>query len=91
MDISELRCYDEFTGKIRISPAHRANHKCSRCKLPMSGPSDESPEANVNIDVAAHLCAASPGGPRYLATMTSKETFKHYERDMAVSESRRPH
>lgn len=64
---------DEFTGKIRISLAHRANHKCSLCKLPTSGPSDESPEASVNIGVAAHICAASPGGPRYLATMTSKE------------------
>ena len=37
------------------------------------GPSDESSEAVASIGVAAHISAASPGGRRYLDSMSSVE------------------
>lgn len=37
------------------------------------GPSDESPTSITNIGEAAHICAASPGGRRYIEAMTPAE------------------
>jgi len=34
------------------------------------GPSDEGPDRHASVGVAAHICAASPGGKRYDASMT---------------------
>lgn len=64
---------DDFNIKTKNALALRANHRCSfrGCGHPTSGPSDESTSATVNIGVAAHIHAAAPGGPRYLASMTS--------------------
>lgn len=48
--------------------------RCSNpgCRLPTSGPKDE-PTRVVNVGVAAHITAASPGGPRYDPTVTSEQ------------------
>lgn len=46
--------------------AARVGHHCSnpRCVRPTSGPAVEE-ERTINVGVAAHICAAAPGGMRY--------------------------
>ncbi|QCJ96287.1 hypothetical protein DAA61_10575 [Bradyrhizobium sp. WBAH33] len=43
------------------------------CGKSTVGPSDEAPDAVANIGIAAHICAASPGGRRYDASMTPEQ------------------
>lgn len=66
---------DDFSKKTKVTLALRANHKCSftSCGFPTSGPNDSSPDAVTRVGVAAHIHAASPGGPRYLESMTFDE------------------
>jgi ribosomal protein L37AE/L43A len=45
---------------------------CSRCGRATSGP-HEDPTKAVNIGVAAHITAASPGGPRYDPSLTNEQ------------------
>lgn len=56
---------DNFTQKIIKVLKERVGHKCSNpdCKCPTSGP--QVGGGAKNVGVAAHICAASPGGPRY--------------------------
>lgn len=63
---------DEFPAPIRSALALRAAYRCSICEAPTVGPSDKSTAAVSNIGTAAHICAASEGGPRYDRTMTSE-------------------
>jgi hypothetical protein len=57
---------DEFSESTKRFVALRAGHRCSfpGCLQGTVGPSDESPTAITNIGVAAHICAAAPGGIR---------------------------
>jgi hypothetical protein len=66
---------DDFPEGTKRALALRAGHHCSfpGCPQSTAGPSDESPEKFTNIGVAAHICAAAPGGRRYAATMTPEE------------------
>lgn len=66
---------DEFSEQTKQFLAFRAGHTCSfsGCTQHTIGPSDESPSAYTNIGEAAHICAASPGGRRYIAEMTPEE------------------
>jgi hypothetical protein len=66
---------NEFPARIKSILALRANHRCSfeGCGKPTSGPSQESPQAVSMTGKAAHIHAASRGGPRYLASMTREE------------------
>lgn len=52
----------------------RVANRCSNpsCGRPTSGPHTDSSKS-VNIGVAAHITAASAGGPRYDASLTSEE------------------
>ena len=43
---------------------------CPDCRMPTSGPDGDG--GVTNIGVAAHISAASPGGARYDATLTSE-------------------
>ena len=52
--------------------ALRVAFKCSQCNRQTSGPTDE-PDGRVLIGVAAHICAASPGGPRYDPSQTTQQ------------------
>lgn len=57
---------DDFTERIKRTLGQHAGHRCSRpdCRASTGGPqSDES--GALNVGVAAHITAASPGGPRY--------------------------
>jgi hypothetical protein len=66
---------DDFSSKTNNALALRANFKCSftDCGIPTSSPNDSSPDGVTKIGVAAHIHAASPGGARYLPSMSSEE------------------
>src|SRR5258708_1102201 len=66
---------DEFTRLTIERLAKRVGMRCSNpdCRAPTSGPSSEDPSAVTNTGVAAHICAASPAGPRYDPNMNSEE------------------
>jgi hypothetical protein len=57
---------DDFSDVVKRALAGRVGHLCSNpeCRALTSGPQDD-PAKTVNVGVAAHITAASPGGPRY--------------------------
>lgn len=65
---------DDFTEKTKDLLAKRVAYRCSnpKCRKITCGASD-SLYAYVNVGVAAHICAAAPGGKRYDANMTEDE------------------
>lgn len=65
---------DDFSASIVRMLAQRAGFQCSnpRCKRPTSGAQLGGPGA-VSIGEAAHITAASPGGPRYDPSLTPAE------------------
>jgi hypothetical protein len=65
---------DDFSKVIIEALAKRAAHRCSNpsCRRPTSGPGLEQSSA-INVGVAAHIAAASPGGPRYDAAQTKEK------------------
>lgn len=66
---------DEFPEKIKIALRLRVGNICSNpeCRVLTSSASNEREDKVNSIGIAAHICAASIGGPRYNALMTSKE------------------
>ena len=67
---------DDFSSKTIESLAKRVGYRCSNpaCLLEStSGPHQDDPSKSVNIGVAAHISAASMGGPRYDARQTSEQ------------------
>lgn len=66
---------DNFSESTKRFVALRAGHQCSfrGCSQRTVGPSDESTSAVTNIGEAAHICAASRGGKRYVESMTPEE------------------
>jgi hypothetical protein len=65
---------DEFTPLTKRALEKQAGCKCSypRCRRLTYAVSPDS-EEELQIGEAAHICAASPGGPRYDMTMTRDE------------------
>jgi hypothetical protein len=65
---------DEFPEEVKRALANRASHVCSnpRCMGPTSGP-QEDPAKALNIGVAPHITAASPGGARYDDSLTPEQ------------------
>jgi len=65
---------DEFTRTTKENLARRVGHRCSNpnCRQLTSGP-QENPDSTINIGVAAHISAASPGGTRYDRNMSSEQ------------------
>jgi hypothetical protein len=57
---------DDFNESVKRVLATRVANLCScpDCRALTSGPQDDPGKA-VNVGVAAHITAASPGGPRY--------------------------
>lgn len=64
---------DEFTNVLKNRLAKRVMYVCSNpsCRKITIGPDSES--GINNIGVAAHICAAASGGPRYDKNMSEKE------------------
>lgn len=65
---------DDFNKAAKELLAKQAGHRCAHphCGKPTSG-ADESGTGAINIGVAAHITAASAGGPRYDPAMTSEQ------------------
>jgi len=65
---------DDFSPKIIESLAKRVGYRCSNpdCRQLTSGPQADVNKA-VNVGVAAHITAASPGGPRFDINLTAAE------------------
>jgi len=65
---------DDFTEEVKRILASRVNNTCSNpdCQSPTSGPQLDSSKA-LNIGVAAHISAASQGGPRYNPSLTPEQ------------------
>jgi hypothetical protein len=57
---------DDFPAAVKQTLAHRVGLLCSnpQCRASTIGPRLNSSET-INVGVAAHICAASPEGPRY--------------------------
>lgn len=65
---------DEFPSDVVELLARRVGVRCSNpnCRLPTSGPRTD-PTKSINVGVAAHITAASRGGPRYDEGMSSEQ------------------
>jgi hypothetical protein len=65
---------DSFSAPTKDLLGKRVGFVCSNpeCRRPTSGPQAD-PIGTVNIGVAAHIGAASPGGPRYDASLSAEE------------------
>jgi hypothetical protein len=65
---------DEFSTPVKDTLAKRVAFRCSNpgCRQATSGPQQGTP-GTVNIGVAAHMTAASPGGPRFNPALTPED------------------
>jgi len=65
---------DEFDEKAKDILARRVGFRCSNptCRKLTSGP-QSNPLKAINIGVAAHITAASPGGPRYDSCLSQEQ------------------
>ena len=78
---------DDFSSKTKDLLAKRVGYKCSNpaCRKLTCGANDD-PTDFTNIGVAAHICAAAEGGPRYDHTMSTDER-KSYENGIWLCQS----
>ena len=78
---------DDFSLKTKELLAKRVGYRCSNptCRKLTCGANDD-PSNFTNIGVAAHICAAAEGGPRYDQTMSSDER-KSYENGIWLCQS----
>jgi hypothetical protein len=69
-----LRAGSEFSHAVRKTLATRVGWRCSNpdCRAPTTGPASDPRGASV-VGVAAHITAASPGGPRFDQTLNRDE------------------
>src|SRR6266404_6234115 len=69
---------DDFSEVVKRVLASRVGNLCSNpeCRALTSGPQDD-PSKAVNVGVAAHITAASPGGPRYDSSLLPEERSGH--------------
>jgi hypothetical protein len=65
---------DSFNAEVIHEAGRRVAHRCSNptCRKVCIGPRNDG-QKSVNIGVAAHIAAASPGGPRYDPLQTPDE------------------
>lgn len=65
---------DDFPKGVRVELAARVGFQCSNpsCRALTIGPHAD-PTKSVNVGVAAHISAASPGGPRYDPSRSADE------------------
>ena len=63
---------DDFSAPTKRSLAARAGHRCSNptCRRATSRPDPADSARSIETGVAAHITAASPGGPRYDESLT---------------------
>lgn len=73
-ELTSITMRHEFPKRTIETLAKRVGYRCSNpsCRQPTSGPHSEDSKS-VSIGVAAHITAASAGGPRYDASLPQKE------------------
>lgn len=73
-DFDRKTMRDDFDRKTIETMGKRVGNRCSNpnCRQPASGPKADAAGA-LNIGVAAHIIAASKGGPRYSDSITAEE------------------
>ena len=78
---------DDFSAKTKELLAKRVGYRCSNpaCRKLTCGAND-NPSDFTNIGVAAHICAAADGGPRYDRNMSSDER-KNYANGIWLCQS----
>ncbi|MDA1000504.1 MAG: hypothetical protein O2807_08320 [bacterium] len=66
---------DDFPKMVIQSLRDRVGGLCSQplCRKPTTGPDAYAEDKATIIGIAAHICAASPGGPRYDPSQTESE------------------
>jgi hypothetical protein len=69
---TELHARDNFTSSVRKAIAARTGWRCSNpdCRAATTGPVSDPGGASV-VGVAAHIAAATRGGPRFDPALTS--------------------
>lgn len=74
---------DDFSTRVKAEIAARAGNHCSMpsCRAPTSGPSGSQVSGEAKAGVAAHIAAASRGGPRYDPNQSADE---RQSRDNAI-------
>ncbi|MFT4926543.1 MAG: tetratricopeptide (TPR) repeat protein [Phenylobacterium sp.] len=65
---------DDFTPKTKTLIAQRVSHLCSKpdCRVMLIA-AHSRPEKSISMGIAAHICAAASGGPRYDNAMTTEQ------------------
>jgi hypothetical protein len=65
---------DDFNKSLKDTLAKRVAYRCSnpKCRKPTSAP-HTIPDKAVSVGVAAHITAASPGGPRYDPLLSTQQ------------------
>jgi hypothetical protein len=65
---------DDFTEKVKQAMAKRVGFRCSNpdCRKLTVGPGSQ-PMQTISVGVAAHITAASIGGPRYDGAITEEQ------------------
>ena len=65
---------DNFSADVRNTIAARVNYRCCNptCRAPTTGPQIDTSKS-LNVGVAAHITAASPGGPRFDLSLTAAQ------------------
>ena len=78
---------DDFPKAVVETLARRVGNRCSNrtCSKRTSGTHTEDDKA-LNVGVAAHITAASPGGPRYDSSLTQDER-KHISNGIWLCQS----
>ena len=71
---SSSQSRDSFSASVKRRVGERAGFLCSfpGCRTPTIGPSSASNASTLLTGEAAHISAASKGGPRYLAAMSKR-------------------
>lgn len=66
---------DDFSEPVKRTAAERVAYRCSfpGCQMITIGASQEKIDKSSRTGVAAHICAAAEGGPRYDPNMTPEE------------------
>lgn len=62
----------DFNQPVKETLAKRVAYHCSKCRTLTVGPHSES-SRHINLGVASHITAASPGGPRFDAELSQVE------------------
>ena len=70
---------DDFSSSTKELLANRVGRRCSNpnCRKLTCGANDD-PTKITNIGVAAHICAAAKGGPRFYSNMSTEERKSFY-------------